>query len=90
MEGVGHFLQLRLHNTHSDCLERYLTETVQADWELFGKPSNTLLPALPFVVSSTEPTTGRAPLTEVPNSNNSASGAVGNGSEIHEEEYTRF
>ncbi|GAW03921.1 hypothetical protein LENED_005676 [Lentinula edodes] len=77
-------------NMKEDQWKAYLTETVQADWELFGKPSNTLLPALPFVVSSTEPTTGRAPLSEVPNSNNRASGAVGNGSEIHEEEYTRF
>ncbi|KAJ3898722.1 hypothetical protein F5879DRAFT_1026412 [Lentinula edodes] len=77
-------------NMKEDRWKAYLTETVQADWELFGKPSNTLLPALPFVVSSTEPTTGRAPLTEVPNRNNRASGAVGNGSEIHEEEYTCF
>ncbi|KAH7879368.1 uncharacterized protein C8R40DRAFT_1166609 [Lentinula edodes] len=77
-------------NMKEDRWKAYLTETVQADWELFGKPSNTLLPALPFVVSSTEPTTGRAPLTEVPNRNNRASGAVGNGSEIHEEEYTYF
>ncbi|KAJ3850528.1 hypothetical protein EV368DRAFT_84451 [Lentinula lateritia] len=61
-----------------------------ADWELFEKLSNTLLPTLPFVVSSTEPTTGCAPLTKVPNSNNRASGAVGNGSETHEEEYTCF
>ncbi|KAJ3890472.1 hypothetical protein GG344DRAFT_77848 [Lentinula edodes] len=73
--------------------KEYFFETVQADWERFGKPTNTLLPALPLTASSNGPTTVRAPLAEVPNNAHSvprASGAVGDGSANHDEEYTQF
>ncbi|KAJ3900086.1 hypothetical protein F5879DRAFT_993197 [Lentinula edodes] len=31
---------------------KYFCQTVQADWERFGKPSNTLLPALPIAANN--------------------------------------
>ncbi|KAJ4481361.1 hypothetical protein C8R41DRAFT_869013 [Lentinula lateritia] len=37
--------------------KEYFFETVQADWERFGKPTNTLLPALPLTASSNRPKT---------------------------------
>ncbi|KAJ3912044.1 hypothetical protein F5877DRAFT_85253 [Lentinula edodes] len=73
--------------------KEYFFETVQADWERFGKPTNTLLPALPLTASSNGPTTVRPPLAEVPNNAHSiprTSGAVGDGSANHNEEYTQF
>ncbi|KAJ3916495.1 hypothetical protein F5877DRAFT_69026 [Lentinula edodes] len=72
--------------------KEYFCETVQADWERFGKPSNTLLPALPIAANNNGTTTGRAPLAEVPNNAHSVPRVSGveDGLANHDDEYTQF
>ncbi|KAH7873929.1 uncharacterized protein C8R40DRAFT_1171848 [Lentinula edodes] len=73
--------------------KEYFCETVQADWERFGKPSNVLLPALPITASNNGTTTVRAPLAEVPNNAHSvprAPGDIEDGLANHDDEYTQF
>ncbi|KAJ3925588.1 MAG: hypothetical protein NXY57DRAFT_967572 [Lentinula lateritia] len=72
--------------------KEYFCETLQVDWEHFGKPSNTLLPALPIAANSNGTTTGRAPLAEVPNNAHSVPRVLGveDGLANHDDEYTQF
>ncbi|KAJ3912720.1 hypothetical protein F5877DRAFT_84524 [Lentinula edodes] len=63
-------------NLKDDKWKEYLAETVQADWQRFGQPNNSLLPALPFI-SNNAITAVRAPLQDIHNASNS--GGSGNG-----------
>ncbi|KAJ3872053.1 hypothetical protein F5051DRAFT_433355 [Lentinula edodes] len=63
-------------NLKDDKWKEYLAETVQADWQRFGQPNNSLLPALPFI-SNNAITAVRAPLQDIHDASNS--GGSGNG-----------
>ncbi|KAJ4477732.1 hypothetical protein C8J55DRAFT_489732 [Lentinula edodes] len=63
-------------NMKDDKWKEYLTETVQADWQRFGEPNNSLLPALPLVSNSNGFTAVRVPLQDIHDTSNSGGSGI--------------